>query len=84
MRDAATTYENMHNNACRALRGIHEDLETCAIYADLIINDVISQIRYDLRDAQREIDVDAIGHIINHVTSIRKLASTNEDDNLPF
>ena len=83
MRHPAETYAKMHEHVCRALSGLHDNPATCAIYADMVIGFIMGDLRADLLANQREIDVDNMGQMINHVTSIKQLALP-DDDSLPF
>lgn len=83
MRHAATTYAKMHADVCRALSGIHDNPSTCAIYADMIIGFIMGDVLTDMLANQKEVDVDNMGQMINHVTFIKQLSSPDED-NLPF
>lgn len=83
MRHAATTYAKMHKDVCRALSGLHDNPATCAIYADMIIDHIMGDLRADLLANQRDIDVDNMGQMINHVTFIKQLARPDKDS-LPF
>jgi hypothetical protein len=83
MRYAATTYEKMHEDVCRALSCIHDNPSTCEIYAKMIIGFIMGDVLTDMLDNQKEVDVDNMGQMINHISYIKQLSSPDEDD-LPF